>query len=154
MDTVDGEILWTLWMGRYCGAQFENFLEFLCLQAKVCNIPVCHTVTFLVASTGNLNVVIQNCERSRQVDSQTSPLSTTCKLTNQRTTDVARTGHNRVPLSDGLYSKLITTRALNVQEQKQTGNKRRSDLRLIFPVDARGLYRTGYSRRGASRLGT
>jgi len=49
-------------------------------------------------------------------------------------------------------AKLITTRPLEVQEQKQTGNKWRSDLR-IFPTDARGLYQTPHSRRGASRLG-
>jgi len=52
----------TLW--RLCSnvgrEKFRNFLEFLCLHAKVCNIPVYHTATFLVASTGNLNVVMRN----------------------------------------------------------------------------------------------
>ena len=47
-------------MGTFGGQNSKTFLEFLCLHAKVCNIPVYHTATFLVASPGNLNVVMQN----------------------------------------------------------------------------------------------
>ena len=49
-------------------------------------------------------------------------------------------------------ANLLTYAAIRSQEQKQTGDKWRLDL-CIFPEDARGLYQTAHSRRGASSLG-
>jgi len=94
------------------------------LHANVCNIPVYHTASFLVASTGNLNVVMQNCERSSQTARQhrcPQLVSPANSQTKERPMSPER--HTTVPLSDGLYSKLITTWALKVQDQKQTSNK-------------------------------